>query len=157
MSVNKVEEFWHRYARENMLSMSAPEAWMFGDGSKEMGDELGSLVVSGMKTGTCAAHCIYELEGEEIPKEGQYDIVLDGDNNPLAIIKYTKIDFVKMNEVTRDFARSEGEGDLSYDYWYREHVKFFTWELSQHGLTFTPELLLVCQTFKVVEVNKDRV
>lgn len=155
MSVNKVEEFWHSYTRENMLNMSVPEAWMFGDGSKEMGDELGSLVVSGMKTGTCAAHCIYELEDEEIPKEGQYDIVLDGDNNPLAIIKYTKIDFVKMNEVTRDFARSEGEGDLSYDYWYREHVKFFTWELSQHGLTFTPDLLLVCQTFKVVAVNKD--
>lgn len=155
MSVNKVEEFWHRYTRDNMLNMSVPEAWMFGDGSKEMGDELGSLVVSGMKTGTCAAHCIYELEDEEIPKEGQYDIVLDGDNNPLAIIKYTKIDFVKMNEVTRDFARSEGEGDLSYDYWYREHVKFFTWELSQHGLTFTPDLLLVCQTFEVVTVNKD--
>lgn len=155
MSVNKVEEFWHRYARENMLNMSVPEAWMFGDGSKEMGDVLGSLVVSGMKTGTCAAHCIYELEGEEIPKEGQYDIVLDGDNNPLAIIKYTKIDFVKMNEVTRDFARSEGEGDLSYDYWYREHVKFFTWELSEHGLTFTPDLLLVCQTFQVMAVNKD--
>lgn len=155
MSVNKVEEFWHRYTRENMLNLSVPEAWMFGDGSKEMGDELGNLVASGMKTGTCAAHCIYELEGEEIPKEGQYDIVLDGDNNPLAIIKYTKIDFVKMNEVTRDFARSEGEGDLSYDYWYREHVKFFTWELSQHGLTFTPDLLLVCQTFEVVTVNKD--
>ncbi|WP_039042880.1 ASCH domain-containing protein [Sporosarcina sp. ZBG7A] len=155
MSVNKVEEFWHSYTRDNMLNMSVPEAWMFGDGSKEMGDELGSLVVSGMKTGTCAAHCIYELEDEEIPKEGQYDIVLDGDNNPLAIIKYTKIDFVKMNEVTRDFARSEGEGDLSYDYWYREHVKFFTWELSQHGLTFTPDLLLVCQTFEVVTVNKD--
>lgn len=155
MSVNRVEEFWHRYARENMLNMRAPEAWMFGDGSKEMGDELGSLVVSGMKTGTCAAHCMYELEGEEIPKEGQYDIVLDGDNNPLAIIKYTKIDFVKMNEVTRDFARSEGEGDLSYDYWYREHVKFFTWELSQHGLAFTPDLLLVCQTFTVVAVNTD--
>lgn len=62
-----------------------------------------------------------------------------------------------MNEVSSDFARSEGEGDLSYDYWYREHVKFFTWELSQYGLTFTPDLLLVCQTFKVMDVYKDKV
>ncbi|MCM3757109.1 ASCH domain-containing protein [Sporosarcina aquimarina] len=155
MSDRKVEEFWNRYASENRLSMSTPEAWMFGDGSKEMGDELGSLVVTGLKTGTCSAHCIYELEGEEIPQEGQYEIVLDGDSNPLAIIQYTKIDFVKMNEVTKDFARSEGEGDLSYDYWYRAHEKFFTWELSQYGLTFTPNLLLICQTFKVVAVHKD--
>ncbi|MGF9977031.1 ASCH domain-containing protein [Viridibacillus arvi] len=157
MSVNKIEEYWHIYAIENELNMSIPDAWMFGDGSKEMGDDLGCLVVKGLKTGTCAAHCVYDIEGEEIQKVGQYDIVLDGDNNPLAIIKYTNIDLLKMNEVTSDFARSEGEGDLSYDYWYSEHVKFFTWELSQYGLTFTPDILLVCQTFKVMDVYKDRV
>lgn len=37
-----------------------------------------------------------------------------------------------------------------------KHVKFFTWELNLHGLTFTPELLLVCQTFKVIDIYKDR-
>lgn len=156
MSVDKIEEYWCMYARENKLTMNVPDAWMFGDGSKEMGDELGGLVVKGIKTGTCAAHCIFEYEGEVIPKVGQFDIVLDGENNPLAIIKYTKIDFVKMNEVTSDFASSEGEGDLSYDYWYRGHVKFFSWELNQFGLTFTPDLLLVCQTFKVMDTYKDR-
>lgn len=156
MSVDKIEEYWCMYARENKLTMNVPDAWMFGDGSKEMGDELGGLVVKGIKTGTCAAHCIFEYEGEVIPKVGQFDIVLDGENNPLAIIKYTKIDFVKMNEVTNDFASSEGEGDLSYDYWYRGHVKFFSWELNQFGLTFTPDLLLVCQTFKVMDIYKDR-
>ncbi|EON71440.1 ASCH domain-containing protein [Lysinibacillus sphaericus] len=155
MSVSKIEEYWRKYASENDLNMSVPDAWMFGDGSKEMGDGLGSLVVNGIKTGTCAAHCVYELEEEEIQKVGQYDIVLDGDNNPLAVIKYTKVELVKMNEVTNDFARSEGEGDLSYDYWYREHVKFFTWELSQYGLPFTPDILLVCQTFKVMNIYKD--
>lgn len=156
MSVDKIEEYWCMYARENKLIMNVPDAWMFGDGSKEMGDELGGLVVKGIKTGTCAAHCIFEYEGEVIPKVGQFDIVLDGENNPLAIIKYTKIDFVKMNEVTSDFVSSEGEGDLSYDYWYRGHVKFFSWELNQFGLTFTPDLLLVCQTFKVMDTYKDR-
>ncbi|MGB6177664.1 ASCH domain-containing protein [Carnobacterium sp.] len=156
MSVDKIEEYWCMYARENKLTMNVPDAWMFGDGSKEMGDELGGLVVKGIKTGTCAAHCIFEYEGEVIPKVGQFDIVLDGENNPLAIIKYTKIDFVKMNEVTNDFASSEGEGDLSYDYWYRGHVKFFSWELNQFGLTFTPDLLLVCQTFKVMDTYKDK-
>jgi uncharacterized protein YhfF len=47
---------------------------------------------------------------------------------------------------------------LSYDYWYSERVEFFTWELSQYdGLTFAPDLLLICQTFRVMDVYKDRV
>jgi len=157
MSINKIDEYWHTYAKENELDMTTPESWMFGDGSKEMADDLGSLVVNGSKTATCAAHCVYELEKEEIQKVGQYDIVLDGNNEPLAIIKYTKIELVKMNEVTSDFAKAEGEGDLSYDYWYREHVKFFTWELNQYDLTFNSDLLLVCQTFKVMDVYQNQV
>ncbi|MDR2993795.1 MAG: hypothetical protein LBV11_08200 [Bacillus cereus] len=43
------------YDKEHELNMSVPNAWMFGDGSKEMGDALGSLVVQGIKTGTYAA------------------------------------------------------------------------------------------------------
>lgn len=125
---------------------------MFGDDSKEMRDELRSLIVKGIKTGTYAAHCVYGLEGEEIQKFGQYDIVLAGDNTRLAIIKYTEIDFLKMNEVTSDFSRSEVTGDLSYEYWYSERVEFLTWELSPYGLTFAPDLLLICQTFRVMDV-----
>ncbi|PFV10469.1 RNA-binding protein [Bacillus cereus] len=122
-----------------------------------MRDELRSLIVKGNKTGTYAAHCVYGLEGEKIQKFGQYDIVLAGANIRLAIIKYTEIDFLKMNAVTSDFSRSEGTGDLSYDYWYSERVEFLTWELSLYGLTFAPDLLLICQTFRVMDVYKDRV
>ncbi|MGE1109961.1 ASCH domain-containing protein [Bacillus wiedmannii] len=157
MSVNKIEEYWHMYARENELNISVPDAWVFGDGSKEMRDELRSLVVKGTQTGTYVAYCVYGLEGEEIQKFGQYDIVLAGDNTRLAIIKYTEIDFLKMNEVTGDFSRSEGTGDLSYDYWYSERFEFSTWELSPYGLTFAPDLLLIYQTFRVMDVYRDRV
>ncbi|MED3202201.1 ASCH domain-containing protein [Bacillus toyonensis] len=117
-----------------------------------MRDELRSLIVKGIKTGTYAADSVYGLEGEEIQKFGQYDIVLAGDNTRLAIIKYTEIDFLKMNEVTSDFSRSEGTGDLSYDYSYSVRVEFLTWELSTYGLTFAPDLLLICQTFRVMDV-----
>lgn len=140
------------YARENELNISVPDAQVFGDDSKKMRDELRSLIVKGIKTGTYAAHCVYGLEGKEIQKFGPYDIVLAGDNTRLAIIKYTEIDFLKMNEVTSDFSRSEGTGDLSYDYWYSERVEFLTWELSPYGLTFAPDLLLISQTFRVMDV-----
>lgn len=150
--MNKVEAYWQSYATKNGLNLSTPDAWMFGDGSKEMGDTLGALVVDGIKTGTCAAHCIYELEGEKLQQVGQFDIILDGDENPLAIIQYTNIELVKMKNVTPAFAKSEGEGDLSYDYWYDAHVQFFIWELGLYDLTFTPDIVLVCQTFEVVDI-----
>ncbi|MBC1227410.1 ASCH domain-containing protein [Listeria booriae] len=152
MTSETVKNFWQTYARKNNLPLEPiPPAWMFGDGTEEMGDRLGNLVVKGLKTGTCAAHCIHEIENEPIPKVNDYEIVLDGRNEPLVIIKYTKVELVKMNEVTEAFAKSEGEGDLSYDYWYSAHERFFTWELGQYGRTFTPDLLLVCQTIEAVE------
>lgn len=52
------------------------------NGSKEMGDELAKLVVDGIKTATYAAYCLYEFENEEPPKQGHYNIVLDGSNQP---------------------------------------------------------------------------
>lgn len=151
--MNTIEHYWRSFAAKEQLEWSeVPEAWMFGDGTEAMGDEMGELVVKGIKTGTCSAECVYPLENELPPQAGQYDIVLDGRNEPLAIIKYTNVEVLPMNEVSEAFARSEGEGDLSYDYWYKGHETFFTWELGLYGLIFTPELRVVCQTFEVVDV-----
>ncbi|MFS0870336.1 ASCH domain-containing protein [Paenibacillus xylanilyticus] len=156
MTTNITEQYWKLYAQKENLNLEVPAAWMFGDGSKEMGDELAKLVVDGIKTATCAAYCVYEFENEEPPKQGQYDIVLDGSNQPAAIIQYTNVELLKMNEVSADFAKNEGEGDLSYTYWYEEHVKFFTWELGLYNLTFSDDLMLVCQTFRVVDTFAPR-
>lgn len=150
--MSEVEQYWRRFAQQNQLVSNTPDSWMFGDGTERMGNELGSLVVEGVKTGTCSSLQVYELEQESYPEVGQYDIVLDGKNRPLAIIQYTNIEIIPMNKVTEEFAKSEGEGDLSYSYWYAEHEKFFTWELGLYGLSFSPDMLLVCQNFKVVDI-----
>ncbi len=147
------KEYWQIFSQKHGLSKEVPAAWMFGDGSEKMGNELGQLVVQEIKTGTCAAKCVYDIEGEPFPNVGDYEIVLDGHNQPLAVIQYTKIAIIPMNEVTAEFAISEGEGDLSYAYWYNEHERFFRWELSQYGLNFSPTMELVCQSFQVVDIN----
>lgn len=83
---------------------------------------------------------------------GQYDIVLDGSEEPLAIIQNIKVKLVSMNQVTAAFASLEGEGDLSLAYWYDVHQKFFRAEFETAGLEFTPAIKLVCETFKVVDL-----
>ncbi|MBQ0138731.1 MAG: ASCH domain-containing protein [Kurthia sp.] len=145
-----IAEYWFEYCKENKMEQPVPNAWMFGDGSVDMANELGQLVAQGKKTATCSAYILYELEKEPLPEEGQYDIVLDGRNKPLAIIQNTGVELKKMKEVTSEFSRLEGEGDLSHEYWYNVHQLFFTELLADIGKNFSDDMLLVCETFKVV-------
>ena len=126
---------------------------MFGDGSEAMGNDLGELVVRGVKRATCSAKCLHDIDGEGLPAVGQYGIILNGKSEPLCIIQFTKVSITPMNEVTEAFAALEGEGDLSYEYWYNEHERFFRKELSSYNLDFSFDMDLVCQEFKVVDVK----
>lgn len=148
-----ITTFWDKFCQEQNINTTMPEAWMFGDQTKAMGDELGNLVLEGKKTGTCSAHALYEREKEPLPQVGQYDIILNGDGEPIAITQLKKVTVIKMDDVTPEFARKEGEGDLSYDYWYQEHVRFFTQQFKEMGLVFSTDMLLVCEEFEVVYRN----
>ncbi|MHC5248429.1 ASCH domain-containing protein [Enterococcus sp. LJL90] len=50
-----------------------------------------------MKTGTCSALNLYELKEDRIAKIGQFEIILNGEGQPLAIIQITKIEILAMN------------------------------------------------------------
>mgnify|MGYP000757473793 FL=1 len=112
--LKNVEVFWQNFLDKHELDMLMPDVWMFGDGSSEMGNRLGQLVVSGRKTATCSSLDIYKMEEEQLPKAGQYDIILDGQSQPLAIIRTTKVEIMPMNKVSESFAQAEGEGAVSY-------------------------------------------
>ena len=121
----------------------------FGD-SPEMADELGALVVKGTKTGTCSALWEWEAEGENIPEAGSIWIVLDGSGNPMCITETYEVTIRKYNEVDAEFARAEGEGDLSLDYWREAHRIFFTRYLPKISREFSDEMPLVCERFRLI-------
>ncbi|OAT33655.1 hypothetical protein M975_1016 [Buttiauxella brennerae ATCC 51605] len=54
---------------------------------------------------------------------------------------------IRFSDVTEEFARKEGEGDLSLEYWRREHKAFFTRE----GF-YSDDMELVAEEFEVIEV-----
>lgn len=93
--------------------MLMPDVWMFGDGSSEMGIVWVNWLFLVVKTATCSSLDIYKMEEEQLPKAGQYDIILDGQSQPLAIIRTTKVEIMPMNKVSESFAQAEGEGDLT--------------------------------------------
>ncbi len=121
----------------------------FGD-SPEMADELLVPVLSGLKTATCSALWEWEHEGNPPPKPGLLSVILNGADEPKCIIETVEVNIKKYSEVDAAFARDEGEGDFSLDYWRAAHKRFFTRTLPAIGREFREDMPLVCERFKVV-------
>ena len=125
------------------------EAWSFGDGPA-VADKLGALVLAGRKTATCSALWELEAEGEAVARSGGKSIVLGGSGEPLCIVETTEVAVRRFDEVDEAFARDEGEGDRSLEYWRRAHRNFFARTLPEIGRRFTEEMPLVCERFRVI-------
>ena len=153
MTKETIETYWQKFL--STLPADSPyhsksyvsEGW--GDGP-EMADELGTLIAQGTKTGTCSAVWEWEAEGEAIPQQGIITVVLDGEGEPLCIVETTEVTIRNYNEVDADFARSEGEGDLSLEYWRKAHKNFFSRTLPKIGREFSEEMPLVCERFRLI-------
>lgn len=117
----------------------------FGD-SPALADELLALVISGKKTATCGALRDYG-GAEPVPVVGRRDVVLDGKGRRAAVIETVEAIHRRFDEVDAAFARDEGEGDLSYEYWRQAHEAYF----ARNG-GFSPDMILVCERFRLVEV-----
>lgn len=143
--------YWESYWKGKDTPEQPVSAWSFGTAP----DRLARLVMDGLKTATCSAHHSYEVEDEPIPVVGEYSIILNGNDEPVAIIQTTEVEIVPFNEVTEDFARAEGEGDLSYRYWWEVHQEFFKEEASELGYEYSEDMDLVCERFSLIHVNPD--
>jgi len=92
----------------------------------------------------------YVAEGNPIPEVGLISIVLDGAGQPLCIIETVEVTQRRFDEVDADFARAEGEGDFSLDYWRDAHQTFFSRTLPKIGKQFSADMPLVCERFQLI-------
>jgi uncharacterized protein YhfF len=127
------------------------EGW--GD-SPQLADELGALIVQGATTATCSALWEWEAEGDPIPEPGLLTIALDGGGEPLCIVETVEVTIHKYNEVDADFARQEGEGDLSLNYWREAHRNYFSRVLKKLGKEFSEDMPLVCERFRMLWISR---
>ncbi|MFA9464170.1 MAG: ASCH domain-containing protein [Velocimicrobium sp.] len=142
----EAKEMWERFSKKNNLKETKYEAWAFGGNP----DKLAELVLQGVKTGTASAFALYEIEGEQLPKEGDYSVILDISNEAKCIIQTTKVYIVPFDEVSESHAYKEGEGDRSLAYWRRVHEEFFGDCLQEVEVDFSSTMQVVCEEFKVV-------
>lgn len=133
----KVEELKTKYP--------GAAAWQMGD-SPELASKLADLIKKGIKTATCGSFALYSQD-VSAPRVGSYNIILDGQNVPVCVIRLVSLRLVRFCDVTEEFARKEGEGDLSLEYWQKEHQRFFVRE--GH---FSEDMELIAEEFELVEV-----
>ncbi|SDY01746.1 Uncharacterized protein YhfF [Evansella caseinilytica] len=144
------QRYWHAFWQsQGKEKPKAVTAWQFGVNP----DHLAQLVIEGVKTATCSGLIFYETENEPLPAVEDYSVILNSDDEPLAIIKTVDVQIVPMNEVTAEFAIAEGEGDRTYQYWKEAHETFFTEALRKLGREFSEDMLLVCERFELIDVK----
>ena len=143
------KELWKAYCEKNNIDIDTPyEAWGFGGAS----DKLADLVLRGIKTATASLYDLYFIEGEEtpLPQPGNYSVILNAKDEAVCIIQTTKTTVVPFDEVSKEHAYKEGEGDRSLAYWRMCHEEFFTGEFEETDIEFNGQTKILCEEFKVV-------
>lgn len=135
------EELWERSGFTGTY-----EAWSFG----EAPDKLANLVLQGIKTATCSAYDLYLIDNDPLPQTGDFNVILDSNDEAVCIIKTLKVYITEFNQVSEEHAFKEGEGDRSLSYWRKVHVSFLADELASVNKTFDENTKVVCEEFEVV-------
>jgi uncharacterized protein YhfF len=119
-------------------------------------DQLVAAIVADSKTTTTGLVADYENEGEPLPGPGLRQVVVDSDDNPVAVIETTAVRVMRLGDVDLAHALGEGEGYTSVAEWRAGHEQF--WHsaemreaLGDPGFTVDDDTLVVAQAFRLVE------
>ena len=123
----------------------------YGD-SIELSTELLDLIRSGRKRAGTGLLWAYEHDREPIAKSGDIEVVVDHLNRPALVTRIVSSEMVAFNEVSAEYAATEGEGDGSLEYWRKGHWNFFSRECRRIGREPTETMPVICNVFEVLHV-----
>lgn len=147
-----IDEFFNTAKTELALDpdLTYRNAESFGD-APELANALADLIISGKKTATSSGFELYMHDHEPMPEVGDINVVLDGQQQPVAVTYLEDTFIVPFASVDETQAQLEGEGDLSLTYWQHEHARVYKAEYAEAGLTFDPaSSMVVIERFRVL-------
>lgn len=145
-------EFWNRYLASLTSSERPvdPDVTASHPGGRELADELVALYLAGKKWAGSGLVRDYEAAGDPLPQVGRYWMLLDSLDRPRCIVKVTRTEIHRFDQVPEYIAQAEGEGDLSLDYWRKEHARFFAPYLEPLGIMNLDSEPIVTEFFEMV-------
>lgn len=139
-----IETFWKEYQKQvNDPTLKYKSAYSFGVEA----DKLANLVLNGEKQATSSLLYSYQRESEPIPQSGEYYIILDSKEEPVAVIQNQQVKIFSFKDVSHQIAKLEGEGNLKK--WKADHQAFFTNELKGYELPFNQNQKIVVEIFEL--------
>ena len=119
------------------------EKWKFGMDNNKLID----LVLSNKKTATSSLF----IDETNLPVIGEESIICYDDDTFACIVKTVDYKIIKFNEMTEEYAKLEGEGDLSLEYWKKVHYDFF----KSINPSFNEDSKIIFEIFEVVNNRID--
>lgn len=112
----------------------------------ELRRELVESVLRGDKTATSGLRKDHEPHTDEpLPQVGDVCVLLDYDDEPVAVVETTEVRVVRVADVDLAFPVDEGEGFETVADWRRAHENFWADE------EIDDDTLIVAERFRVVE------
>ena len=128
------------------MSHSSAVSFAFGN-TPDVANDRAEKVIAGTKTATSSPYLPSSVDDSDYPEVGRHDIVLDGSGRPAAAIETMSLKIKKFAEIDEAHALAEGYSSLA-------EWKSFKEDMFRREGIFNPELLLLCQYFRLVKVLK---
>jgi uncharacterized protein YhfF len=153
-----IAPFWQSFVQSQAEDPTPRffDAFHFDDNERSA-NELAQLVLAGRKRATASLVWSFEAASIPLPKGGDLSVVMNWANTPLCIIETQRVDVVAFDEVSEEFAATEGEGDGSLQYWQQAHWNYFRRECQRIGRIREPQMPVACERFEVVFRGRDEI
>ena len=144
-------EFWKSYlkATNQKTENAVYSGELVFEDSGFTGKTQLSLVLSGAKTAIFTPFDSFEINRESIPVSGEVYVVLDSEEEPVAILEVTNVTVIPFNEIPWDLAARDGENENLSD-WQDKMREFLEDEADLCVFEVREDSKIVCEIFRVI-------
>jgi uncharacterized protein YhfF len=127
----------------------APKTVHFCDNEKDA-NECAKLVKKGIKRTTSHSLLGLQYRKEPLPKVGDFTVVTNWEGKAQCIVRTTAVKFKPFFSIDEAYAKLEGEGDKSLEYWKKTHWEHYERELEPFNRVPRESMIIVCEEFEKV-------
>ncbi|MDC6398413.1 ASCH domain-containing protein [Lactiplantibacillus pentosus] len=151
MPAQSAEQLWKAYNETTDTQGASYQTRWFGQqNNPQEVQALTDAILAGTKTATTTPLDTFTAEQVAIPQVGDYNVLLNGDMKPVAIIKTVVSELIPFYRISAEHAYHEGEGDRSIGDWRKRKTDEFTSTLEEHGKNLSSDTPMVSEVFEVV-------
>lgn len=118
-------------------------------GTPELANEGAAAILDGSKTATSSP--FWDYADGHIPFVGALSVLLDGQQQPLAVVETVHVRTVRFREVTNDMAQDYGEGARTLEWWTRVIGDWYRAKAARDGQHFDEDTEILWESLSVVQ------